>query len=319
MSAVDDENGLVRVTVAVLTYLRPDDLAEILPLLLHQARDVETAPVGGISYRAQVAVVDNDPAAGAAGLVRATPGLLYFHEPRPGIAHARNLALDAATESDLLVFIDDDERPRVGWLRALLTTRNETGAAVVAGRVVSEFDVAPDAWVQAGGFFRRRSLLTGTPIDVAATNNLLLELRVIRSFGVRFDPRFGLTGGEDTLFTRALHARGVSMVWCNEAVVTDVVPADRVTRRAVLRRAMSMGTKLTRTDVELAIGPTQRILARLKGAGRGTVRLCAGGIALLGGTVTHSLAWRARGTRTAARGLGMLTAAFGYQHHEYRR
>lgn len=319
MSAAPLTDDPVLVTVAMLTYLRPDDIAAVLPLVLEQARDVESAPVAGLSYRVQMLVVDNDPEGSAAGLVGRVSGVLYRHEPRPGIAHARNRALDEATDVDLLVFLDDDERPRAGWLRALLRTRSETGAAVVAGRVVSEFKVQPDAWVLAGGFFRRRSAATGSPIKVAATNNLLLDLSLVREVGVRFDPRFGLTGGEDTLFTRTLHARGAKMVWCDEAVVTDMVPAERATRRAVLRRAMSMGTKLTRTDLELAVGPTGRCVARVRGGGRGLIRLLAGASLSLLGAATGSQRLVARGSRTAARGLGMGAAAFGYRHQEYRR
>lgn len=308
----------VVVTVAVLTYRRPDDLAAVLPLVAAQAVDAAGAPVAGRGHQVRVLVVDNDPAGGAESLVRSA-GATYSHEPRPGIAHARNCALDAARDADLLVFLDDDERPRAGWLRTLLSTHHSTGAAVVAGRVVSEFAVAPAEWVSAGGFFRRRSLPTGAPIEVAATNNLLLDLAVVRHLGVRFDPRFGLSGGEDTLFTRTLHARGASMVWCDEAVVTDVVPADRITGRAVLRRAMSMGTKLTRTDLELAAGPTDRLRARLRGAVRGVARLLAGtGLALVG-TVVRSPALRGRGARTVARGAGMGAAALGFSHQEYRR
>lgn len=319
MSAAPLTDDPVLVTVAVLTYLRPDDLAAVLPLVLEQARDVESAAVAGLSHRVQVLVVDNDPAGSAAALVGRVSAVLYRHESRPGIAHARNRALDEAAAADLLVFLDDDERPRAGWLRALLRTRSETGAAVVAGRVISEFDVQPDPWVLAGGFFRRRSVATGSPITLAATNNLLLELSVVRDTGVRFDPRFGLTGGEDTLFTRTLHARGAKMVWCDEAVVTDVVPAERVTRRAVLRRAMSMGTKLTRTELEFAVGPVARFLVRARGAGRGAARIVAGtGFALVGYLI-RSPKLGARGARTAARGLGVGAAAFGYSHKEYAR
>lgn len=311
----------VRVTVAVLTYLRPDDLRAVLPVLSRHAAEVGGPTPDAPGYTVDVVVVDNDPAGGAADVVAGTggPWCRYVHEPRPGITAARNRAVDEAAASRLLVFVDDDERPHPGWLAHLLTTWSTTGAAAVAGRVVSEFAGELDPWIAAGGFFRRRQLATGTRIEVAATNNLLLDLAEVRRLGVRFDDRFGLSGGEDTLFTRMLHARGAVLVWCDEAVVTDIVPAGRMTRRSVLRRVASTGTKLTRTDVELAGTRPARVRARATGVGRGLVRLL-GGAGLLGvGTATGSLARRARGTRTAARGLGMAAGAFGYVHQEYRR
>lgn len=222
----------LRVVVAMLTYKRPDDLAAAVPALLAQA--------GSVPDDVRLLVVDNDPDGSARAFVEAS-GADYLHEPRPGIAAARNAAITATDDADVLVFIDDDERPVDRWLELLLATYRETGAPCVVGPVVSEFAVQPDAWVRAGRFFDRRRLPTGTPVTVAATNNLLLDVVTLRRTGVRFDEAFGLSGGSDTLFSRTLVARGVRMVWCDEAVVVDVVPADRSTRAWVLHRARRSG------------------------------------------------------------------------------
>ena len=124
---------------------------------------------------------------------------------------------------------------------------------MAAGAVVSAFDGELDPWIEAGGFFRRRRLTTGTPIDVAATNNLLLDVARVRAAAV--DPEFGITGGSDTLFTRSLAASGAPMVWCNEAVVTDCVPVARMSRQWVLRRAFRSGNSAIRVDLVLAGSP----------------------------------------------------------------
>jgi hypothetical protein len=150
-------------------------------------------------------------------------------------------AIDESSGSDILVFIDDDERPREGWLAPLVTTWQRSGASAVMGRVISEFEGELDPWVAAGEVFRRRSMATGTPITVAAAGNLLLDLSQVNRFGARFDARVGLGSGEDSLFSRELVRRGGSMVWCQESVATDVVPRSRMTRAWVLARARSHG------------------------------------------------------------------------------
>ena len=181
-----------------------------------------------------------------------SPGTVaYEHEPTPGIPAARNRALDASAGDDLLVFIDDDERPGQTWLALLLETFVEHSAVAVVGSVRSVYEAAPSAWVQAGRFFERRRPPTGTSLSVAATNNLLLDLRVVRRLGLAFDRRMGLNGGDDTLFTRKLARHGL-MVWCDEAVVTDVVPAHRSTREWVVRRALRSGNSWSLTSVRLA-------------------------------------------------------------------
>jgi hypothetical protein len=190
---------------------------------------------------------------------------------------------------------------------------------VVAGAVVSDFDGPLDPWVGAGDFFRRRRLPTGTPIEVAATNNLLLDMTVVRRLGLRFDVDFGLTGGSDTLFTRRLGAAGVPMIWCDEAVVTDRVPASRMTREWVLRRAFRSGNSASRVDLTLAGSAAARLRARCRAFAHGLPRVAGGAARWLIGTVVRSARHQAAGLRTAARGAGMLSGAVGVVYAEYRR
>src|SRR4051794_383875 len=222
MSNGNDVPSPLKVVVAALTYRRPGDLEELLPALVAQRASVEE--------EVDILIVDNDPDAGARDQVAAFgDGVRYVHAAEPGIAAARNTALDAAGDADLLVFIDDDERPVRAWLSRLLSTWAEHRTTAVVGPVISAFEVEPGDWIRAGGFFTRRRMPTGTAIEIAATNNLLLDLAEVRRMGLRFDLRFGLSGGSDTLFSRELIAKGGTMIWCDEAIVTDVVPASRAT------------------------------------------------------------------------------------------
>jgi hypothetical protein len=299
----------VRVTVAMLTFHRADDLAAAVPLLLAQREEV-TDPTTEVD----VLVVDNDPAGRGAAMVRALqhPHMRAVVEPTPGIPAARNRALDECADRDVLVFIDDDERPHEGWLRHLLDTYRSTGADAVAGPVVSRFSGTLDPWVAAGAFFRRRRLPTGSPIDVAATNNLLLDMAAVRRTGARFDVRFGLVGvGEDTLFTRSMAQQGARLLWCDEAIVTDVVPAERITRSWVLLRAFSMGDVWSLTHVQLRRTAAGRAAARLHAASRGALRCAAGAVRLGLGRVLRSPYHEARGLRTLVRGAGMVVGAAG--------
>jgi len=319
-------------TIAVLTFRRPRDLDAVLPLLVEQARSVH-----GLGVEARVLVVDNDASGSgrerveAAALAAAGPGddvepvaVDYVVETTPGIASARNRALAESGDSDLLVFIDDDERPSEQWLHALVALQAETGAAAVVGPVRSEYEVEPEPFIVEGRFFVRRRLATGTPVDVAATNNLLLDLAAVRRQGLVFDVALGQLGGEDTLFTRSLVAGGGTILWCAEAVVTDVVPAHRVTRRWVVQRAYSSGNGWSLTSVMLSARGASRLGTRLRLSAKGGVRVVGGLGRYAIGTVTRplgrrSLGQRARGVRTMARGAGMVAGAWGAGYREYGR
>lgn len=300
------------VVVAVLTFKRPDDLAELLPALIAQA---DARP-----ERVEVLVVDNDPDAGARPCVAAHQGAVrYVHEPVPGIAAARNRALDEAGTADVLVFVDDDERPSERWLSTMLEHRRRTEVVAVVGPVVSEFVGEPSHWVAAGDFFRRRRMPTGTAVSVAATNNLLLDLAWIKAQGLRFDERFGISGGEDTLFTRRIAELGGVMEWNDEALVVDRVPAARLTAKWVLQRAFSSGNGWSCVALHLTRTPAQARRERAVLTGRGSVRLVGGLLRAAFGVLVRSAENQAKGLRTATRGLGMITGAWGFAYAEYRR
>lgn len=304
--------------VAVLTYRRTDQLLALLPQLLEHTRALHRS--------AGVLVVDNDPDAEARTAVEAFAAgagggeVVYVHEPRPGIAAARNRALETADTAELLVFIDDDEVPEPRWLELLVRTFEESpGAAGVAGAVVSTFEAPLPPWVVAGGFFVRQRHSTGAALPAAATNNLLLHLPAVRELGLAFDERFGTSGGSDTLFTRQLVAAGHRLVWCDEAVVVDQVPAQRCTTSWVVRRALRSGNSWSRTSLALTSAPLPRAATRARLVARGALRVAAGGARAAAGTLLRSRPHQARGVRTAVRGAGMVAGAVGGTYVEYRR
>ena len=309
-----------RLTIAVPTFRRPEELRSLVPQLVAQAHELDAAG----ETTSEVVVVDNDPEGSARETVEAMAGdrtvpIRYAHEPRPGIASARNRALDEAGRSRLLAFIDDDELPHPGWLRELVTVWRDTGAALVAGRVVAEFEVPPSPWIVAGRFFVRRSLPTGTALDVAAAGNLLLDAEQVRESGVRFAIGLGLSGGEDTLFSRQLGRAGYRMVWCDESVITDLVPRSRISRRWVLRRAWSHGNSAAVVAIRLAGDGAAGIAARATAVVAGLARIAGGVLETAFGLLTRSMMHQARGSRAAYRGAGMIWAAFGGVVQEYAR
>jgi glycosyltransferase involved in cell wall biosynthesis len=305
--------GAHPVVVAMLTFRRPDDLSDALESLIEH--------IGDSGVPANILVVDNDSEPSAQPIVaRFDPAVVrYIHEPTPGIAAARNRALTEAAGERLLVFIDDDERPQPGWLQQLVSTWERTSASAVVGPVVSSYQIEPDAWVRAGRFFDRLRHPTGTPVALAATNNLLLDLDVVRRQSLTFDDRFGISGGSDSLFTMQLAAGGGTLVWCDEAVVTDVVPASRLTREWVIRRATRLGNSASRTTLALGEGGRRQLARRLRLTAKGVARVVVGGLRRLLGAAIRSDRHNARGARMMARGVGMIGGAWGHAVVEYRR
>lgn len=309
-----------RVIVAIPTFRRPADLARLLAAL---PPVIERAQRRGLCGQVEVLVVDNDVDATARTIASAASlPVRYVQEGRRGLAAVRNRALDEARRADILVFIDDDETPaEESWLENLLTTRSQANAAVVAGPVRTVVQGALDPWIVAGGFYaraHRSGLRSLDPIGSAASNNLMLVMSEIERVGVRFDDRFGASGGEDSLFTSQLSSAGLVMVWCAEAPVLDHLLPERQTRAYALRRSRNMAAVGVSVAVALH-GDTlaRRVLIRTRALVVGAVRILSGLARRVGSRVTGSIRADARGARDVARGVGSWEGAVGTYRHVY--
>jgi glycosyltransferase involved in cell wall biosynthesis len=87
----------------------------------------------------ELVVVDNSPEgsarAGVEALRQEAPfPLVFVHEPRPGVATARNSGLASASGA-LIAFLDDDEEAPPEWLAELVAVHLEHAADVTFGAI----------------------------------------------------------------------------------------------------------------------------------------------------------------------------------------
>lgn len=303
-------SGVLNVSVAALTYRRPAGLR----LLLEALREQDHAP--DRPYTLTVVIVDNDPTGSARSLVEAfetdsTFRLIYTHEPKQGIPIARNRALnEAPAETDLLVFIDDDERPTKGWLDSMLKTRASTGADIIHGPVEPVFPSTGNRYFIKAGVFADRHHPDGERIDYAASNNVMMDIRRIRAAGLKFDDRLRFTGGEDYLFFNQAVRRGLSIHWSHGAMVFDQVPPSRLTWRWTLRRQLRIGNTFA-----MAAKIQGNIRSRMKWMAIGWMRMALGVALLPGMAVSPRRGWR--GLSHLIRGLGIVIGILGIAYEEY--
>jgi len=313
--------------ICVCTFRRPGPLEELLDSLraqeLHpsgelRAESADSSP--DLPEVPQLIIVDNSPDAEArVQVAEHYPQARYVHEPRPGIAAARNAALAAVPpDAEAVLFLDDDERATPTWLRTMIACANASGADTVSGPVVSHFGESPPAWLLESGFIRRTDFPTGPWGLRAATNNVLVRAHWFQERGFRFDEAFSFIGGEDSDLFGRMQADGAVSWWCAEAVVDEDVPADRLSEAWMRQRGLRAGhvraTKLIRRAG--LDRPDPRL--RLRIAAEGVVRVGYGTLR----SATRRL------TRRPVRyvdsvyhreGFGMLQAAAGRSYEEYAR
>jgi glycosyltransferase involved in cell wall biosynthesis len=228
----------IHVSVCVCTYQRPVWLRRLL-------LDLGRQETRGL-FAFDIVVADNDAAesgrAVATELAAASPvKIRYCVEPRRSIAHVRNQTL-AQSHGDAIAFIDDDEFPHDGWLLNLFQCWQKSGVAGVLGPVRPSFDENAPAWVKKGGFYDRPEHQTGfvMPWQECRTGNVLFARSITEGINPVFNPDFG-TGGSDVEFFRKMMEAGHKFIWCNEAVVSEVVPPSRWNRRVMMKRALLRG------------------------------------------------------------------------------
>lgn len=297
------------VAVIVPTMRRPDSLRRALRSLFAQT---------GVSGRGvAIVVVDNDPAGTAAEAVGSLTGespfpLTYRHEPRPGVATARNAGL-AMTDAPLIAFLDDDEAAEPGWLAALLAGQSETGADVVFGPITGRVPDGtgwPTAYLER--FFGREGPAQTQLIDHAhgCGNSLMVRATALPG-PAPFDIAADQSGGEDDALFAALQVRGGRFGWAADARVEEFAPPHRATLGYALSRAFAYGQ-----------GPSQT--AARAGDTPGVLRWMAIGLAQTGvwGLAAMALTLVAHPRRAdlmdrTARGLGKVVWMKGFEPRFY--
>lgn len=177
------------------------------------------------------------------------PPLRWVTEPVQGIVAARNRGIDEALDSDILVFIDDDEIPLPGLIHAAADAILNEGAECVGGQIKIDFTAAfRPAWLEEDmlGFLGEVGHGTEpfwithkcTPVW---TGNVAYDLRLFRDNpGLRFDKRYDriggtIGGGEDQKMFQDLFERGARIRYRPDMAVLHSVEAWRLTRRYFLK------------------------------------------------------------------------------------
>ena len=158
--------------------------------------------------------------------------------PQNNIATGRNLLLDHSSYS-LLAFLDDDEYPCRLWLKHLLDVMERCKAPVVAGPVPAVFHASAPRWVCTVDLHNTRGKIDARQIDITGTGNVLFNKHDIGD--LRFDEKFGKSGGSDTDFFLRFKQRGGTLYWAKEAVAFEDIPEERSTARFLIHRFIKQG------------------------------------------------------------------------------
>lgn len=242
MKQQSQANSLILATVAIPTFNRPE--------LLRKAIESVRGQVGIDHSSFEILVVDNAEGATASSVCAifadGLPHIRYVHVEGMGPSYPRNRAVREA-RGKVLVFLDDDEVASPDWLSALLNAMDEVEADAVFGAVVPEFEAAPEHILEfAKNLFTRNLSVPnlGSACSHYArlgTGNSAFIVAHCFHTDEPFSTELSEFGGEDVDFLRRLVRSGRSLVWVPGAIVTEFVPASRLTRQSLWTRRFRQG------------------------------------------------------------------------------
>jgi succinoglycan biosynthesis protein ExoM len=283
---------MIRVSVLIPTFRRPESFLRAARSVLAQQG------VEGI----ELIAIDNSPEGSALAAFRALEAdasipFRWAHESRPGVAHARNAALQLA-RGDLVAWLDDDEEASPDWLASLIAVRRATGAQSVFGPVRARCACESNADFYETLYSRNGPQQSGPSQHAYGIGNSL-QPRLMFEEPQPFDPRANQTGGEDDALFASWADAGARFAWAADAWVIEHLGGERTHLKHGLKRAFAYGQGPCETAW------AQRDFAGLVkhmtiGAGQAVVFGAASAIAFAGST-PRALALLDRATRGAGK------------------
>lgn len=240
----------------------------------------------------------------------------YVHQPKRGIAAARNAILDKALSlgTDWIAMLDDDEVADPDWIAAHLAPEYRD-VEVLSGLVIMVYPEPHAFWTPDD----IPLLPEGAPLTTSTTTNVRFSAELARA-GLRFDEGFGLNGGEDRDFFGRAYAMGFAIRSSCRPVTRETVHPSRVTYWGQMHRAFWSGAAMQRRDI-MDKGRLQSARENApelaKDLFNGTWRLLVA--ALVSPSGQRNFKRQAlRGGRNLARALGRASALVGHDPQPYR-
>ena len=243
----------IDIVVCIPSFRRPQHLQLTLESLANQRT----------GRRFAVVVVENDalrresvPVAIEFFWTGNIPGLCLV-EQHQGNCHAINAAFETALATfpaaTKLLMIDDDEIASPEWLERMVSAAEVTGADLVGGPVLPDFDDDLKRGLRRHPAFRPAYDESGpVPIIYGCGNCLITRAVFERLADPAFDLKFNFLGGGDTDFFVRCRQAGMKFHWAADAVITETVPRSRTNPGWLVVRGLRIGAINYHIEVKAA-------------------------------------------------------------------
>lgn len=241
---------MIRYSVCVATYKRPELLKQLIDSLIRQK---------GIDIKeVEIIVVDNDKEESANAVINEYMNkkiceISYFTQHEKNISLTRNIALEKI-KGEYVFFIDDDEYADENWMTTHINNLKKYDADAAFGMVKSYFSDSTPAWIKNCMVYQRNTNPSGDEPANMNTGNCIIKSEFFVKKGYRFDKEYGITGGSDFQLFSKIVKDGYKLISCYEALTYEYVPESRATVKWLIKRVARTGNNFSRTQIEQADG-----------------------------------------------------------------
>jgi glycosyltransferase involved in cell wall biosynthesis len=300
----------MKVTIAVITYFRPQGLENLLHTLsLQKVSDLSVS----------VLIIDNDCTGENTQIINKFKEypfeLELIEEKKKGIVYARNRAVDIFLKNkhDVLVFIDDDEWPvDEHWVITMVNTQQKYSCDIVYSDVWTVPESMQIQWVE-DAFRPRQQNNKVFEIKKFYTNNLLVRYEVLEKIHPAFDERFALTGSSDLHFSIKCRKEGFKAMYTPYAPVQEVFPNTKATLKWFFLRGYRSGEGSTRAYIYEGAFPKTHIEC----IGMGLMRFSYALIQMIRALLTLKKSFLANSLLRLGSAIGTFAGFFSLSYNEY--
>jgi succinoglycan biosynthesis protein ExoM len=228
-------------SICINTYKRPELLKKLIESLYLQELPNH--------FSLDIIVVDNDIEQQGQPIINNFEDtdqitLTYGVEIIQNISLARNKAVSFA-KGKYIFFIDDDGYADKNWVLEMFECLIKYKADAVFGQVMPVYEEGIANWVKETDFFQYLVQQSGEVSQFVRTTNALVKAELIKGFDEPFDPRLGITGGEDVDLFKKIEVSGANFIFCKEGIVYDWIPKTRANLNWMLKRSFRSGSTVT--------------------------------------------------------------------------
>ena len=245
---------MVRISLVIATYNRAEQLMTTLVSVAAQSLAPEAW---------ECVVVDNNSTdatrerVAAFGACHPELHIRYIFEREQGLSAARNAGI-AASQGDIIAFVDDDERIVPDFLGAYVDLFDSHPEAMAAGGcIIAEYPTGRPRWMS-----RFTEQPIANPMNYGATvrvfpkdkipggGNMAFRREALVRVGI-FDTSLGRTGksligGEESDLFERMAAVGIRPYYVPRAVMYHIIPAEKLTREYFMRLCYNTGVSQRR-------------------------------------------------------------------------